>query len=66
MNTLKNYARAQSHSLPQKTPWASLNHTLHIALQHSSELMEINGNTGLGGYSEEGLEAKSKDVRRLW
>ena len=27
--------------------------------------MEINGNTGLGGYSEEGLEAKSKDVRHF-
>ena len=27
--------------------------------------MEINGNTGLGGYSEEGLEANNKDVRHF-
>lgn len=48
-----------------KFPWARLNHTLHGSIQHSAELMEMNGSRGLGGYSEEGLEANNKDVRKF-
>ena len=46
-------------------PWAKVNHTLHGALQHSSELIEMNDDRGLGGYSEEGLEANNKNVRHF-
>ena len=43
-------------------PWILLNHTLHGAIQHSAELIEMNGGESLGWYSEEGLEA-NKDIR---
>ena len=46
-------------------PWARLNHTLHGAIQHSAELIEMNEGRSLGGYSEEGLEANNKDIRRF-
>ena len=44
-------------------PWILLNHTLHRAIQHSAELIEMNGEESLGWYSEEGLEANNKDIR---
>ena len=44
-------------------PWVLLNHTLHGAIQHSAELIEMNGGESLGWYSEEGLEANNKDIR---
>ena len=47
-----------------KFPWAQLNHTLHGAIQHSGELIETNGGESLGWYSEEGLEANNKDIRK--
>ena len=40
-----------------------MNHTLHGAIQHSAELIEMNGGESLGWYSEEGLEANNKDIR---
>ena len=43
--------------------WALLNHTLHGTIQHSAELIELNGGESLGWYSEEGLEANNKDIR---
>lgn len=45
-------------------PWAFLNHTLHGTVQHSAELIEMNGGESLGWYSEEGLEANNKDIRK--
>ena len=47
-----------------KFPWAQLNHTLHGTIQHSGELIETNGGESLGWYSEEGLEANNKDIRK--
>jgi len=44
-------------------PWARLNHTLHGAIQHSAELIEMNLGLSIGWYSEEGLEANNKDIR---
>ena len=44
-------------------PWALLHHALHGAIQHSAELMEMNGGEILGWYSEEGLESNNKDIR---
>ena len=46
-------------------PWAKINHTLHGSIQHSCELIQMNGDRSLGGYSEEGLEANNKDVRNF-
>ena len=44
-------------------PWAVLNHTLHGTIQHSAELIEVNGRESIGWYSEEGLEVNNKDIR---
>ena len=39
-----------------------MDHTMHGSVQHSAELISINGNCGLGALSESGLEATNKDV----
>ena len=52
-----------SLNLIENFPWARLNHTLHGAVHHSTELMILNGGYGLGSLSEEGLEANNKDIR---
>jgi len=44
-------------------PGAVLNHTLHWTMQHSAQLMEMNGRENISWYSEEGLGAKTKDIR---
>ena len=44
-------------------PWCKVNHTLHGTIQHSAELIRMNGGESLGWYSEEGLEANNKDIR---
>ena len=36
-------------------PWVRLNHTLHGAIQHSAELIEMNHGASIGFYSKEGL-----------
>ena len=41
----------------------SANHTLHSTIQHSAELIEMNGGESLGWYSEEGLESNNKNIR---
>ena len=46
-------------------PWARLNFTLHQSIQHSAELITLNGGHGLGDLSEEGLEANNKDSRKF-
>ena len=43
--------------------WVKINHTLHGSLHHSVELMSLNDDHGLGGLSEECLEANNKDIR---
>ncbi len=53
------------HHLHTNLPWVLLNHTLHGALQHSSELIGRNDGYGLGAFSEEGLEANNKDIREF-
>ena len=35
-------------------PWAKISESMHRVLAHSAELIEDNGNFGLGGQSEEG------------
>ena len=43
--------------------WINVSPTLHMILAHSWELIEINGNYGLGEYSETGLENNNKFLR---
>ena len=50
-------------NISENFKWAKINHTLQGALQHSCELIELNGGESLGWYSEEGLEANNKDIR---
>ena len=50
-------------NISKNFPWAKLNHTLHGTIQHSAELIKMNGGESLGCYSEEGLEANNKDIR---
>ena len=50
-------------NISKNFPWAKLNHTLHGTIQHSVELIKMNGGESLGWYSEEGLEANNKDIR---
>ena len=50
-------------SIATNFPWTLLNHTLRGTIQHSPELIEMNGCESLGWYSEEGLEANNKDIR---
>ena len=46
-------------------PWVSITPTLHKVLAHSPELIErFNGGRGLKSFSEEGLEACHKYIRR--
>ena len=52
--------------LAMNFPWARINHTLHGSVQHSVELIKLNGNTALGAYSEEAIEATNKDVRNFF
>ena len=50
-------------TIATKFKWARLCDTLHGSIQHSAELIEMNGGLSLGWYSEEGLEANNKDIR---
>ena len=52
-----------SLNIANNFPWALINHTMHGSIQHSAELIGMNGHYGLGSLSEEGLEATNKDVK---
>jgi hypothetical protein len=52
-------------SLAQNFPWASIPTSVHRILGHSAERIQLNLGYGLGKYSEEGLEALHKLVRRF-
>ena len=46
-------------------PWASITPTLHKVLAHSAQLVDqFNGGRGMKSFSEEGLEACHKHIRR--
>ena len=61
----KAHCEATILNISTNFPWVKLNHTLHGAIQHSAELIEMNEGRSLGGYSEEGLEANNKDIRHF-
>ena len=46
-------------------PYANITPTLHKTLAHSWELIHMNGDFGLGAYSEEGLESCNKLLRKI-
>ena len=52
-------------NLAQNFKWARLNFTLHNSIQHSAELIYLNGKRGLGDLSEECLEANNNDIRKF-
>ena len=63
-NKFSKHCHETTQTLAVKFPWVRLCDTLHGSIQHSAELIEMNGGLGLGWYSEEGLEANNKDIRR--
>ena len=48
---------------PNGKPWIYPSPTVHSFLSHSSELIESNNSTGLGKFSEQGLENNNKMLR---
>ena len=53
------------HLIIDTFPWVSITPTLHKVLAHSTELIQqFNGGRGLKSFSEEGLEASHKYIRR--
>ena len=60
----KSLANKTSVLIATELPWVQINYTLHGILHHSNELIQRNGNHGLGAISEEALEANNKYVRR--
>ena len=51
--------------LVQTFPWAMVSPSVHRILAHSWEVIQLNDEYGLGGESEEGLEALNKNIRRM-
>ena len=48
-----------------KGPWISINPSLHKHLAHSWELIELNGDHGLGYLDESGMEGNNKILRGI-
>ena len=46
-------------------PWISITPSLHKLLAHSWELIELNGEQGLGSLDESGLEGNNKILRNV-
>ena len=51
--------------LVQTFPWVTVSPSVHRILAHSWEVIQLNDEYGLGGESEEGLEALNKNIRRM-
>ena len=51
--------------LVQCFPWAVVSPSVHRILAHSWEVIQLNDSYGLGGMSEEGLEALNKCIRSM-
>ena len=49
----------------KRFPWAAISPSVHRILAHSWEVMQLNDSHGLGGQSEEGLEALNKHIRSI-
>ena len=51
--------------LVETFPWAVISPSVHRVLAHSWEVVRANDSFGLGGLSEEGLEALNKNIREI-
>ena len=51
--------------LRESLPWVSITPTMHKLLGHTWELIELNGDKGLGVFDESGLEACNKLLRKF-
>ena len=51
--------------LVESFPWASVPPSIHRLLAHSEERIRLNDGFGLGKFTEEGLEATHKDLRKV-
>lgn len=51
--------------IAQELKWVRINYTLHGVIHHSAQLIAINECYGLNSWSEEGLEANNKYIRRF-
>ena len=51
--------------LVKRFPWAAISPSVHRILAHSWEVIQLNDCYGLGGLSEEGLEALNKHIRSI-
>ena len=51
--------------LVRRFPWVAISPSVHRILAHSWEVMQLNDCYGLGGQSEEGLEALNKHIRSI-
>ena len=49
----------------QLFPWAAVSPSVHRILAHSWEVIELNGEFGLGDVSEEGLEVLNKQIKDM-
>ena len=49
----------------KRFPWAAISPSVHRILAHSWEVIQLNDCYGLGGLSEEGLEALNKHIRSI-
>ena len=49
----------------KRFPWAAISPSVHRILGHSWGVMQLNDCFGLGGQSEEGLEALNKNIRSI-
>ena len=63
LTKLKDLCDRATYNIIDNFPWIRINHTLHGTLHHSVELISLNDGHGLGGLSEECLEANNKDIR---
>jgi hypothetical protein len=64
-DSFEQYCNETYSFLAESFPWASIPTSVHRLLGHSAEKIRLNSDFGLGKYSEEGLEALHKLVRRF-
>ena len=62
---LREVAREVYSKIVVVFPWAVVSPSVHRILAHSWEVIQMNNGYGLGGESEEGLEALNKYIRNL-
>ena len=62
---VRELAKEVNLRIVQLFPWAAVSPSVHRILAHSWEVIELNGEFGLGDVSEEGLEALNKQILNM-